>query len=94
LLLAKALEKVVDIAGMGLLNHIAGGIFGLAKGILLLSVLFFIIAGFDPHEKLIPKKTKDESLLYRKTEWVFPAMMKLFGGKIKFPEILQKEKKK
>ena len=64
MLLAKGLEKLVSIAGMGFLNHLAGGIFGLLKGILFASVLFFIITSFDPKQKLITAKAKEKSLFY------------------------------
>jgi len=85
MLLGKALEKLVDLVGMGILNHIFGGIFGLIKGILLVSVLLFIISGFDPKEKLIKPKVKQESMLYGYIGKVFPYMMKVFDGEIKFP---------
>ena len=90
MLLAKALEKLVDLVGMGILNHIFGGIFGLVKGILLVSVLLFIISGFDPKERLIKPKVKQESMLYGYANQVFPFMMKLFGGEIRFPELEEK----
>jgi len=90
MLLAKALEKLVDLVGMGILNHIFGGIFGLIKGILLVSVLAFIISGFDPKEKLIKPKDKKESMSYVYVSKVFPFMMKVFGGEIKFPDFDKK----
>jgi membrane protein required for colicin V production len=83
LLLAKALEKLVDLVGMGTLNHIFGGIFGLIKGILLGSVLLFIISGFDQKERLIKPKVKQESMIYGYASKVFPFMIKVFGGEIK-----------
>lgn len=84
MLLAKALEKLVDLVGMGILNHIFGGIFGLIKGILFVSVLLFIISGFDPKEKLIKPRVKQQSMLYGYVSKVLPVMMKFFGGEIKF----------
>jgi membrane protein required for colicin V production len=87
MLLGKALEKLVDLVGMGILNHIFGGLFGLIKGILLVSVILFIISGFDPKEKIIKPKIKQESMLYGYASKVFPLMMKVFGGDIKFPEV-------
>ena len=84
MLLAKGLEMLVSIAGMGFLNHLAGGIFGLLKGILFASVLFFIITSFDPKQKLITAKAKEKSLFYGYVGKVFPGLMNLFGGEIKF----------
>ena len=90
MLIAKALEKLVDLVGMGILNHIFGGIFGLVKGILLVSVLLFIISCFDPKEKLIKPKVKKESMIYGYVSKVFPLMMKVFGGEVKFPDFDKK----
>jgi membrane protein required for colicin V production len=81
LLIAKGLEKLISLAGMGLLNHIAGGIFGLLKGIVISSIILFIIAGFDPEQKLITSKAKETSIFYGYVEKVFPGMMKLLGEK-------------
>ena len=90
MLLGKALEKLVDIMGMGIFNRVAGGLFGLAKGVFLLSVLFFILNSFDQKSKLIPPDVKKKSLLYGYVEKVFPEMMKLFKAEIRFPEALKK----
>ena len=90
MIIAKALEKVVDLVGMGILNHIFGGIFGLVKAILLVSVLAFIISSYDPNEKLIRQKDKKESMLYGYVDKVFPFMLKLAGGEIRFPADVRK----
>ncbi len=87
LIIAKLMEKIVDIVGMGFLNHLAGAILGLAKGVILCSVFLFIITGFDPNEKWITREDKDHSLIFRQVNTVFPAIIKTLGGKIKFPEI-------
>ncbi len=85
ILIAKGIEKLVSLAGMGLMNHIAGGIFGLLKGLVFVSVLFFIVTSFDPKQKLITPKAKEKSMFYSYVDKVFPALMNLFGGEIKFP---------
>ena len=90
MIIAKALEKVVDLVGMGILNHIFGGIFGLIKAILLVSVLAFIISSYDPNGKLIKQKEKKESMLYGYVDKVFPFMLKLAGGEIRFPADVRK----
>jgi membrane protein required for colicin V production len=79
ILIAKGIEKLVSLAGMGLMNHIAGGIFGLVKGLILVSVLFFIVTSFDPKEKMIPKETKEKSFCYSTVERIFPTVMGWFG---------------
>lgn len=72
ILIGKLLEKVVKTVGLGIPNRIIGGLFGLVKGILGVTVLLFIILHFDPKEKLITRKTKDTSFCYPYIEKVFP----------------------
>jgi membrane protein required for colicin V production len=87
MLIAKGLEKLVDLVGMGFFNHLAGGVFGLLKGILFASVLLFIITSFDPKQKLITAKAKEKSLFYGYVERIFPELMNFFGGEMKFPDV-------
>jgi len=87
MLLAKGLEKLVELVGMGFFNRLFGAIFGLIKGILYASVILFIIQCTDPKEKLIPRKTKEESIFYKPVAMIFPMIMKIFGVEIRFPEV-------
>ena len=84
MVIAKALEKIVDLVGMGILNHLFGGIFGFIKGVLIISVILFIISAIDPKEKLITHKVRQESLVYRYVGKAFPLMIKTLGGEIRF----------
>jgi membrane protein required for colicin V production len=79
MILARLLEKVVKTVGLGLLNRIVGGIFGLVKGILIVSVLLFILVSFDPKGKLITTKAKESSFFYSYIEKAFPLLMKVTG---------------
>ena len=87
MLLAKGLEKLVELVGMGFFNRLFGAIFGLLKGILYASILLFIINSIDQSENLIHRKTKEDSIFYKPIEMIFPTLMKIFGVKIRFPEI-------
>ncbi len=87
LLLGKLIEKLVDMVGMGFLNHLAGAVLGVIKSVLILSVVFFVISVADPNEKLITPKAKHESLLYKHIAEIFPALMKWTGTEDKVPEI-------
>ena len=77
ILIGKLLEKVVKTVGLGLANRIIGGLFGLLKGILGVSVLLYLIFIFDAKEKLINRKTKETSYCYPYIEKVFPYYSKL-----------------
>jgi len=64
-LIGKIIEKFIDIVAMGWLNKILGAVFGLAKGIVLVSILLFIIEKTDPGEKIIKPQVKEKSMFYR-----------------------------
>jgi len=87
LIIARLMEKAVDVVGMGFFNHLGGAILGFIKGIVLCSIILFIITSFDPKEKGITREDKKQSLIYRQITKVFPVIVKILGGKIKFPEI-------
>ena len=89
LLIGKLIQKLVDVAGIGFLNHLAGAILGLAKSILILSVLFFVITLADPNQSLITPKVAQKSIFYRHIASVFPTIMKWTGTEIKVPELFK-----
>jgi hypothetical protein len=83
--MAKLAEKVVDVVGFGIINHIGGAVLGFVKGILLISILLFIITNLDPKGKWLTREDKKGSFFYHRVSDVFPRLMKTFGGEIKFP---------
>jgi membrane protein required for colicin V production len=85
MLVAKLTEKLVDVVGMGFINHIGGAALGLAKGVILISILIFILSSLDHKGKWIPEKDRKDSFFYSQATPVFPKLMKTFGGEIKFP---------
>lgn len=85
MLIAKGLEKLLKLAGIGFLNRLFGGIFGILIAVFMLSVIIFIFNHADPGEKIIKKSAKESSVLYTYVEKAFPFLMKTFGGTIKFP---------
>jgi membrane protein required for colicin V production len=85
LIIAKLAEKVVDVVGMGFLNHLGGAALGLVKGVILISILLFITTNLDPKGKWITRSDKQGSYFYSRVSEVFPKLMRTFGGTIKFP---------
>ena len=81
MIIAKLLEKVVKTVGLGLLNRIVGGLFGLIKGVIIISVLLFIIVSFDRNGKVITKNAKESSFFYAYVEKAFPLFLKVTGEK-------------
>jgi membrane protein required for colicin V production len=85
LIIAKMAEKVVDVVGLGFFNRIGGALLGLAKGVIVVSILLFIVTSADPKGKWITHQDKKGSYLYSRVSDVFPKLMKTFGGSVKFP---------
>jgi membrane protein required for colicin V production len=85
MLVAKLTEKLVDVVGMGFFNHIGGAALGLVKGVILVSILIFMILSVDKKGKWISEKDKNGSAFFNPAAKVFPKLMKTFGGEIKFP---------
>ena len=84
-LAGKLIHKVVSIVALGFLNRLAGGIFGLLKAALVLSVILYFINGFSPH--LIKSETKNNSILYEAVEPIVPLIIpRLDLDNISLPE--------
>jgi len=62
-ILGKIIEKFINLIALGFLNKLAGTVFGIAKGVVLLSIVLLIINKFD--EDFISESKKENSLLYR-----------------------------
>ena len=81
-LAGKALTKLADFAALGILNKLLGGIFGLLKMSVILSVVLII---FDSLNKTLPftdKEDLEDSMLYNPIKSLVPAI---------FPIILEKK---
>jgi membrane protein required for colicin V production len=79
LLLGKMLEKVVNLLLLGFVNKLAGAVFGILKGALLLSILIFLINYFDVNSSIIKKEARTQSILYKNIEPVAPWIYEKFN---------------
>lgn len=81
ILLAKMLEKVVNLVALKFVNKIAGVVFGLVKMGLIVSVVLLIVSSLDQKLKFIPSDTKENSLLYKPftsmSGYLVPALKKM-----------------
>lgn len=84
LLVGKVMEKLVDLVGLGFVNRLLGALFGAIKGIILSSVLFFIIVTVDHQGKWFTKELKNDSLVYTQVSAFFPKIMSWLGSDIHF----------
>ncbi len=63
-LLAKLLTKIADFAMLGLLNKIAGGIFGTLKVAVMVGAVLVFFDSVNQVTNIIKVETKNESVLY------------------------------
>jgi len=62
--LAKALEKVVNLVALKLINKLAGALFGLLKMGLIVSLLLLLANVVDAKTGILPDNLKNDSILY------------------------------
>jgi len=76
-LLGRFMTGVVKTVGLGIVNRLAGVIFGIAKGALIASFIFLVFSRIDPHESLFTRSHKKGSVLYKPVSAVAPAVIPL-----------------
>lgn len=74
-LVGKIIHKFVNIIALGFLNRLAGGIFGLLKTALILSVILYFINGFDEGSNILKTEVKEKSYLYEPIESIVPMII-------------------
>jgi len=91
--IGKIIENIIDLIALGLLNKLAGSVFGIVKGIILLSLAFLILDHFD--KELISKENKEESFFYKPIASVAPLLWQGFEeyGRDKLPDTSKSPKK-
>ncbi|PQB08485.1 colicin V production protein [Polaribacter filamentus] len=83
ILIGKGLTKIADVAALGMLNKLLGGIFGTLKIALILSVIFTFFGSLNNTIPFLEQKTLDESFLYSPVKKIAPAL---------FPSIVKEDK--
>jgi membrane protein required for colicin V production len=73
-LLGKFLTKLASLAALGFMNKILGGIFGLVKIGLVLSIVFVFFHRLNSTISFIKKETLEESILYETVKNIAPAI--------------------
>ena len=71
--LGKILEKVINIVALGFVNKMAGGIFGLLKAAVFLSIVILLVNRFN--DELISTDKKEGSMLYTPVEGIAPLLL-------------------
>jgi len=74
LTVGKIVQQFINILLLGFLNKLAGAVFGLLKGALLLSILIFVINYFNYGEFIIKQEDKEKSIFFTPVESIAPAL--------------------
>ena len=72
---SKELEKVINLVALKLINKISGSVFGVLKAAFIVSLIVVFVESIDQKLELIPKETKDSSLLYSNIGAIAPAII-------------------
>lgn len=78
--LGKILTKLADLAALGVLNKIFGGVFGILKIGLILSVVFIFFGKMNDTIPFVEEETLEKSILYAPVKkiapMIFPSIIK------------------
>lgn len=81
-LLGKIFTKLADFAALGLFNKLLGGIFGVLKTILMLSVLLNLFEKVNTNYAFAEKETLDHSIFYNPvravSKFIYPSIEEWF----------------
>lgn len=84
-LLGRMLTKMADLAALGLINKIFGGVFALLKSVVILSVIFVFFSKINTTVPFIGEETLEKSILYQPVKdivpTIFPSIIEEFESK-------------
>ncbi len=90
MLLAKTFTKLASWAGLGLVNRSLGGLFGLIKNILILSVLLNFFLKLNINNAFVEKKTLHDSVFFypvlEVSTAIFPVLKEWFPDTTEKPQ--------
>jgi len=67
-------NKIIDVTPLSIVNHLVGGIVGIAMTVLFMSFLFNVIEKFDTTSAILPRESKVESRFYEYVRDIIPAV--------------------
>ena len=82
-LLGKALTKIADFASLGLLNKILGGVFGMLKTAIILSIVLLIFSKLGDTLPFISDELQEEAVLYKPVKDLAPTLFPSFVKVVK-----------
>jgi len=87
----KFLTKIADMAFLGFLNKLLGGLVSAVTYAFILSVLFMFMASWDATEDLIPDEKKETSVFYGPIASIAPFVLPYILKEVKLPDSEEEE---
>lgn len=78
-LTGKLIEKFVDMVALSFLNKSTGGVFGVLKAVVILSLLVFFIEKVDKKKFLLSEELTENSLFYPYIQPIAPTLIDAFS---------------
>lgn len=95
ILAAKVFTKIANFSSLGWINRLLGGVFGLLKMMLILSVFLHFFQNINQNEAFVSEAKLDQSVLYhpvkQTSELIFPVLTDWFDKakeKVNLPETI------
>ena len=79
----KIFTKIADFASLGLLNKIAGGVFGSLKAALILSIVLLVFSKLNDTLPFISEAQQNDAILYEPVKELAPTLFPSFVKVIK-----------
>lgn len=90
--LGRILEKVVKLAALGIVDKLAGGLFGLAKAALIVSVVLLLVEQADHYFEFLPKEEVQTSVLYEPISDITQEYFPLIADSQAFQQMIESAK--
>lgn len=78
-LIGKLVEKFVDMVALSFLNKSAGGVFGVLKAVVIMSLLIFFIEKIDKKKVLLSEELTENSIFYPYIQPLAPTLINTFS---------------
>jgi membrane protein required for colicin V production len=84
--IGKVIEKIINTLMLGFFNRLTGAVFGIIKGMLILSLIIMLLNYLDIGDSLISKERQRNSRLYEDVESFAPYIFRRFKVEDKLQE--------
>ncbi|MCL1851315.1 MAG: CvpA family protein [Bacteroidetes bacterium] len=73
-LLGRLVEKIIKLVIPEFVNNLLGGLFGIAKVLVIFSAVFYLINSIDSKHAILTEKAVEKSFTYKYIEPIVPAL--------------------